>query len=76
MRLRFQGVFTWMWWGGRQGVWLRDYVPVNARREGDPEYSGDDMGEVRPSNAYQRRVAGVPPLPAKEHAHVHSDAHK
>mmetsp|Transcript_16404 Transcript_16404/g.49162 ORF Transcript_16404/g.49162 Transcript_16404/m.49162 type:complete len:532 (-) Transcript_16404:598-2193(-) len=42
-----------------RGVWLRDYVPVNARREGDPEYSGDDMGEVRPSNAYQRRVAGT-----------------
>ena len=49
--------------GGLQGVWLRDYVPVSARKEGDPEYSGEDMGEVRASNAYQRRIAGAPPPP-------------
>lgn len=40
-------------------MWLRDYVPVTERKEGNSDYQGEDMGKVPPSNAYQRRVAGT-----------------
>ena len=42
-----------------QGVWLRDYTPVEERQGSDPEFAGETLGRVRPSNAYQRRIAGV-----------------
>ena len=42
-----------------QGVWLRDYTPVDDRKAGDGEFEGEDMGVVKPSNAYQRRIAGT-----------------
>eukprot|EP00884_Botryococcus_braunii_P005517 jgi/Botrbrau1/14967/Bobra.0018s0069.1 len=38
------------------GVWLRDYESVSQRGGAEPHPT---MGEVRPSNAYKRRVAGV-----------------
>jgi hypothetical protein len=34
-------------------------MPVDERRSGDPEFTGDTLGRVRPSNAYQRRIAGT-----------------
>lgn len=37
------------------GEWLRDYVPVSTRGNALP---GDDLGDVRPSAAYRRRIAG------------------
>jgi len=40
-------------------VWLRDYVPMHERRQGEEDYKGEDMGKVPASNAYQRRVAGA-----------------
>lgn len=42
-----------------QGVWLRDYTPIGERSPTDAEFEGEDMGRVKPSNAYQRRVAGT-----------------
>lgn len=42
-----------------RGVWLRDYVPIESRKESDAEYTGERLGEVKPSNAYQRRIAGT-----------------
>jgi len=42
-----------------QGVWLRDYTPVEERRNSDSEFTGETLGRVRPSNAYQRRIAGT-----------------
>ena len=42
-----------------QGVWLRDYTPISERSDTDVEFMGEDMGVVKPSNAYQRRVAGT-----------------
>ena len=42
-----------------QGVWLRDYTPIGERSATDAEFEGEDMGRVKPSNAYQRRVAGT-----------------
>lgn len=41
-----------------QGVWLRDYEPVNTRKEGG-ESVKETLGEVKPSNAYKRRIAGT-----------------
>lgn len=41
-----------------QGVWLRDYEPVNTRKE-DCESVKETLGEVKPSNAYKRRIAGT-----------------
>ena len=40
--------------GAWQGVWLRDYQPMN-QREGQVK---DTLGAVPPSNAYKRRIAG------------------
>jgi citrate synthase len=41
-----------------QGVWLRDYVSMDKRRQDAP--AGDHtLGAVNPSNAYQRRIAGT-----------------
>ena len=42
-----------------QGVWLRDYTPVEERQGSDSEFGGETLGRVRPSNAYQRRIAGT-----------------
>ena len=42
-----------------QGVWLRDYTPVEERQSSDSEFTGETLGRVRPSNAYQRRIAGT-----------------
>lgn len=44
--------------GSLQGVWLRDYEPVNTRQD-DSEAVNETLGEVKPSNAYQRRIAGT-----------------
>jgi hypothetical protein len=43
-----------------QGVWLRDYRPMPQRPQaGQEDAKRDQMGIVKPSNAYRRRVAGV-----------------
>ncbi len=44
--------------GCMQGVWLRDYEPVNQRKD-DQTAGKDTLGEIKPSNAYKRRVAGT-----------------
>ena len=41
-----------------QGVWLRDYEPVNQRQDTQTSVK-ETLGEVKPSNAYKRRVAGT-----------------
>lgn len=41
-----------------QGVWLRDYEPVNQRQDNQSSVK-ETLGEVKPSNAYKRRVAGT-----------------
>lgn len=41
-----------------QGVWLRDYEPVNQRKD-DQTTVKETLGEIKPSNAYKRRVAGT-----------------
>ena len=38
-----------------QGVWLRDYEPLNKRGK---DVRGETLGSVPPSNAYRRRIAG------------------
>ena len=40
------------------GVWLRDVEPLEDRRAA-PAGAADAFGEVPPSNAYRRRVAGT-----------------
>ena len=40
-----------------QGVWLRDYE-TNPQRQ-NRQIMGDTLGEVAPSNAYKRRIAGA-----------------
>jgi hypothetical protein len=40
-----------------QGVWLRDYEPMPQRQH--KSEIGDTLGEVAPSNAYRRRIAGT-----------------
>ena len=44
--------------GCMQGVWLRDYEPVNQRKD-DQTTVKETLGEIKPSNAYKRRVAGT-----------------
>lgn len=39
-----------------QGVWLRDYETMPQRQ--NRQMMGDTLGEVAPSNAYKRRIAG------------------
>lgn len=39
-----------------RGVWLRDVEPLDARTPGTP---GETVGDVKPSHAYIRRVAGT-----------------
>ena len=39
-----------------QGVWLRDYEPIEERADKEPQ--GETLGTVPPSNAYRRRAAG------------------
>ena len=39
-----------------QGVWLRDYETMPQRQ--NRQMMGDMLGEVAPSNAYKRRIAG------------------
>ncbi len=39
-----------------QGVWLRDYEAMPQRE--NRQMMGDTLGEVAPSNAYKRRIAG------------------
>ena len=41
-----------------QGVWLRDYEPVNQRQDNQSSVK-ETLGEIKPSNAYKRRVAGT-----------------
>ena len=43
-----------------QGVWLRDYESMSARKSsgGEPNKK-ETLGNVAPSNAYKRRVSGV-----------------
>ena len=41
-----------------QGVWLRDYEPVNQRKD-DQSTVKETLGDIKPSNAYKRRVAGT-----------------
>ena len=41
-----------------QGVWLRDYEPVNQRQDHESSSGKETLGEVAPSNAYKRRIAG------------------
>ena len=41
-----------------QGVWLRDYEPMNKRKD-DQTTVKETLGEIKPSNAYKRRVAGT-----------------
>jgi hypothetical protein len=37
------------------GEWYREYKPIEAR---EAVIEGDDVGELEPSAAYRRRVAG------------------
>lgn len=37
-----------------QGVWLRDYTPMEQRHDASQE----TLGDVKPSNAFRRRAAG------------------
>lgn len=41
-----------------QGVWLRDYEPVTQRQDNQTSVK-ETLGEIKPSNAYKRRVAGT-----------------
>lgn len=41
-----------------RGVWLRDYEPVNQRKD-DQSTVKETLGDIKPSNAYKRRVAGT-----------------
>ena len=41
-----------------QGVWLRDYEPMNQRQDNQTS-ERETLGAVKPSNAYKRRVAGT-----------------
>ena len=40
-----------------QGVWLRDYEAMPQRRH-EAAGPAQTLGQVAPSNAYRRRVAG------------------
>jgi hypothetical protein len=37
------------------GEWFRAYTPIEKR---DDVVEGDDLGELEPSAAYRRRIAG------------------